>query len=215
MNKVTARYSGRGRKQRLSIHVDSSQLPGQDAPGAMGSVPIALNDIDTVPEHSALKPETSRCLKAAVRFLKYRPRSEFEVRERLRHHGYESQCVDAAIVVLKEKKLIDDRAFARFWVENRDSFSPRSQRLIKTELRQKGIDGDIIDQAVAITDDIEGAYRAAQQKARGLSHLDYDTFSHRLSAYLQRRGFGYTIVNEAVTRVWSERSETVPDYVQE
>ena len=95
--------------------------------------------------------------------------------------------------------------FARFWKENRDSFSPRSQWLTKLELRQKGVAGDIIDQVVGTIDDGDSAYRAALSKARRLSRSDYQDFRRRLGEYLKRRGFGYGVINHTVERVWEER----------
>jgi regulatory protein len=212
MKKVTATYSGKGSKKRLSIRIDGNQPFGQ---AMTGSEPVPINKLDIAIENGASMPEIyNRCLKAAVRFLRYRPRSEFEVRERLRHRGFDNQIIELTIATLKEKKLIDDQAFARFWVENRDSFSPRSQYMLKLELRQKGLASDIIEQIVAQTDDTEGAYQAARRKSHSLSHLDYDNFYRRLCQYLQRRGFGYGIIPKVVTQVWNERSETALNHIE-
>ena len=212
MKKVTAIHSGRGRFKRSSVLIEGSQALFQESPGVAGN-PVTLKELTTALENEPSQHETyQRCLNAAVRFLRYRPRSEFEVRERLRHHGYDSQIIEATIASLKEKGLVDDQAFARFWADNRDAFSPRSQRLIKMELRRKGIDGDIIDQIVAPSDDIEGVYRAAWQKARSLPRTDYQSFRRRLGDYLRRRGFGYGVIEKAVQQAWQEKAATTVAY---
>jgi regulatory protein len=99
---------------------------------------------------------------------------------------------------------VDDEAFARYWVENREAFRPRGKRSLRFELRRKGIAGSVIDDAVAHIDEADSAYRAAQGRARQLDQLDYQTFRHRLSGFLQRRGFDYDTVKETVYRLWQE-----------
>ena len=149
----------------------------------------------------------NNCLAAAVRLLSYRPRSEAEMRSRLARLSYNRDYIEETIVHLKEMGLLDDVAFARYWIENRSSFSPRSRRLLRLELRQKGVDKETITEATESVSEAEDAYCAAQKKARTLSDSDYATFWRKLMSYLQRRGFSYSISKEAVNRLWYERSE--------
>ena len=146
-----------------------------------------------------------RCLNAALRFLSYRPRSEAETRLRLRlRRGFDEETIDRVILQLKARQMIDDVAFARFWRENRESFSPRSERMLKLELRRKGIAAEVIDEVLEGIDEDEDAYRAAQKKARSLSQEDYDTFRRKLGAFLRRRGFSYEVANHALERLWRD-----------
>jgi len=145
-----------------------------------------------------------RCLNAAFYYLGYRPRSEFEIKDRLQRRGFNADCIEAAITKLKEQNLVDDMAFARFWKDSRESFSPRSQRLTRLELRRKGVSEDIINQAVHDVDDEESAYRAAINRSRRWPRSDYQEFRNRLGQYLRRRGFNYEILNRIVERVWQE-----------
>jgi len=145
-----------------------------------------------------------RCLNAAAHYLSYRPRSEFELRERLHQRGFEGDNVEAVLAKLKEQGLVDDTAFAQFWKDNRESFSPRSQWLTKLELRQKGVASDIIDRVVDDIDNDDSAYRAALSKARSLPLADYESFRRRLGEYLKRRGFGYGVINHTLERLWQE-----------
>jgi len=148
-----------------------------------------------------------RCYNAAIRCLSYRPRSEHEVTQRLMRHGYSKDTINKVISKLKEQKLIDDTAFALFWKDNRDTFQPRSQSLIKMELKKMGVANDIIEK-IGQTDDAESAYRAAIKKARSLSGCDYQEFSHRLSAYLNRRGYSYNVINHTVEQLWQAHNNT-------
>ncbi len=148
--------------------------------------------------------QLQRCLNAALNYLDYRPRSQAELAERLHRRGFDGDSVDAVLARLKTQGLVDDLAFARFWQENRQSFRPRSQRLTRRELSQKGVVRDIIDRVVAELDDEDSAYRAALLKAHRLSTADYDSFRRKLGQFLQRRGFGYGIIKTTVERVWQE-----------
>ena len=79
------------------------------------------------------------CMDAASRYLGYRARSEGELRKYLRKRGFSSQCVERTLAQLREKGYTNDSAFARLWIENRESSKPRSRSLLRWELREKGI----------------------------------------------------------------------------
>lgn len=148
-----------------------------------------------------------RCLAAAMRFLSYRPRSESETRERLLKSGFEIQYIDSAVEKLKQLDYLNDSAFARSWTEDRNAFKPRSQRVLKMELKRKGIDSDTIDAAVAGSDDAANARQLAVRKARTLPVTDFQVFRRRLGTYLQRKGFGYTVINGLIKETWQERTQ--------
>jgi regulatory protein len=147
-----------------------------------------------------------RCLNAAFQFLSFRPRSEAETRERLTSKGYGEQEIDKAIVELKRMKLINDESFAEFWKENRNSFKPRSQRMVGLELRRKGVEREVIQQVVGDIDDAENAYKVAMARVRTLAIDDFQVFRQKLGSYLQRRGFNYGVINNTVKQVWQERT---------
>jgi regulatory protein len=157
-------------------------------------------------QHAALvvKDQRARCYDAALRFLGPRPRSEREIRDRLARHDFDSHVVDGIIVRLRELRLVDDAAFAAYWVEQRAAHRPRGARLLKQELRSKGISQDVVAEALPEDDDADGAYRAVQRKAYSLRALDERTFKQRLGGFLQRRGYGYDTVRTVTTRLWSE-----------
>jgi regulatory protein len=146
-----------------------------------------------------------RCLSAATRYLSHRPRSESELKDKLRRRGFDIEIIEAVVSRLKEQGLVDDAAFARYWAENRESFSPRSRRLTRVELRQKGIADDIITEAVSVIDDETSAYKAARGKAHNLRQVEYEDFRRRLGEYLKRRGFSYGAISHAVEQVWRDQ----------
>ena len=149
----------------------------------------------------------ARCLNAAYRFLSYRPRSEAEMKDRLHRRGFVDSQIEIVINKLKEQKLLDDTAFAQFWKENREMFRPRSQRMTRMELKKKGVADEIIKEVTDDSNDMDSAYQAALKKAQRLSGEDYEVFRRRLGDYLKRRGFGYTVINQTVKRLWQEMKE--------
>jgi len=145
------------------------------------------------------------CFGAALHYLGYRPRSEAEVKRRLHRRGFNDEVVDKVIIQLKKCQQIDDVAFAHYWKDNRSSFRPRSKRLIKLELRQKGVAIETANEAVCDLDDENAAYEAGLKKASVLPASDYSEFYRRLSSHLRRRGFDYETIKSAVARLWQER----------
>jgi regulatory protein len=169
---------------------------------------LRVGDAVSADQYSTLvlKDQQARAYDAALRFLGARPRSEREIRDRLARHEFDVQVVDRVIERLRRIQLVDDVAFAAYWVEQRATHRPRGSRLLKQELRHKGVDQDVVAEALPSDDDADGAYRAAQRKATSLRAFDERTFKQRLGAFLQRRGYGYETVRPVVSRLWQEAS---------
>jgi len=210
MSRITALRAGKGRRKRVNIYLDGKyafSLAAEVAAKESLQVEqeLSADDIKTLSRSDDLH----RCFSAATLYLSYRPRSEPELRERLRRRGFDGDCVEQTVARLKKQGLLDDTAFAQFWTENRDYFSPRSQRLTRLELRKKGVPEEIIDRAVNNINDEDSAYRAGLKKARSLSRSDYPCFRRRLGDHLKRRGFSYGVINHTVERLWQEQGNQI------
>lgn len=206
MKKITAIRAGRGRKKRVNIFLDGKFAFSVEAEVALKERLRVEEELSAEQIEALTKSDdVQRCFNAAVHYLSYRPRSEPELRERLKRRGFNGDNVETVIARLKEQRLVDDTAFAQFWTDNRESFSPRSQWLTRLELRQKGVAEDIIDRVVGTIDEEDSAYRAALKKARSLPQSDYQVFRRRLGEHLKRRGFSYGVINNTVNRLWREQ----------
>ncbi|MFH1087721.1 MAG: regulatory protein RecX [Chloroflexota bacterium] len=126
------------------------------------------------------------------------------MRHRLARHGFESQVIDSAVVRLKGEKLVDDAAFAGFWVDNRVTFSPRSRRAIRAELMKKGVGREVVAEAVEGVDDEAAAYQVGLKKTRLYHGGGLEEFREFLMPFLLRRGFGREMSLRAVERLWEE-----------
>jgi regulatory protein len=89
-------------------------------------------------------------------------------------------------------------------VENRTTFRPRSRRMMTLELRQKGLDEEAIRSAVENVDDEASAYQAAQKRAVRFKGMEWNDFRKKISEFLARRGYSYTVIAPVVTRLWNE-----------
>jgi regulatory protein len=206
MSEITGIKKAKGREKRVKLYLDGKPALGLLAETALQEglrvgQEVTKGELDTLESQDRYQ----RCLNAAIRFLGYRPRSEAEVRQRLQKHGFDGECLEKSLARLKEQGLVDDIAFARFWKENRDTFSPRSKRLTKMELRRKGLSSDVIEQIIGEIDEKDSAYRAALKKAPRLATYEYQDFRRRLGDYLGRRGFDYGIIKETIERIWKEQ----------
>jgi regulatory protein len=156
-------------------------------------------------EHLRSADSIEKAFIRAMRLLSYRPRSETEIRERLRKSGQEEIVIDEVIQKLRESQLIDDEGFSKEWIENRNTFRPRSRRLLQMELKQKGIPQEIIKKTLEETqDDAILALQAARKSAHRWTGLDESEFRKKLTGFLGRRGFSYSVISEIFPVIWSD-----------
>lgn len=204
MKTITAIETQKRGRERVSIFLDGrfAFSVGRGVVEEHGLHPGQVLSDSRVEELAAAEL-FGKCLNAALRLLSYRPRSEAEIRTRLSRR-FDRETIEGVILRLRERQMIDDVAFAAFWREARDSFSPRGSRLLKAELRHKGVDPEVINEVLDGIDDEESAYRAAQKRGRTLAKEDYETFRRKLGAFLRRRGFSYEVANRTTERLWQE-----------
>src|SRR5512147_1520926 len=94
-----------------------------------------------------------RAFQQAMLFLSYRARSESEIRQNLHKHEIPGDVIEQTLERLRQAGLANDNQFARAWVENRNTFRPRSRRMIAIELRQKGLDDEAVTSALEDVND--------------------------------------------------------------
>jgi len=191
---------------RVNVYLDGQfafGLPAIEA--ARLRVGQTLEDHDI--EHLRSVDVEQKAYDCAVRFLSFRPRSEAEVRSRLKRSSTDSAVIEVVIERLRAESYLDDAEFARFWVEGRQRFSPRSVSVLRQELRRKGLDDSMIAPAVAELDAEAAAYEAARPRALRLSSVaatDPMLFRRKVGDFLLRRGFDYEVTRQVVSRLLDE-----------
>ena len=210
---ITALRTQKRHPDRVNVYLDGRFAFGlQDVVAARLRIGQHLSDeeIEALRERDGLE----KAYNHALRFLSYRPRSSYEVRRNLQEKGVPPAIIDAVVDRLTRAGLLDDAAFARYWVEQREQFKPRSAQMLRYELRQKGVENEEIEQALQELDEESSAYRAATKQARRYRHLDREAFRRKLASYLQRRGFRYDTVRSVTEQVWREIQADADDALQ-
>lgn len=136
MGVITALEVQKRNKKRVNVYLDEEFVFSLSLDEAArlhkGQV---LSDADV--EKLRDQDEVSRAFDSAARFLSYRPRSMHEVRQNLRQKSVPPAAIDAALERLSAHGYLDDRAFAEFWVRERNAFKPLSPKALRFELRKK------------------------------------------------------------------------------
>ena len=204
MAKITAIEPQKRDPNRVSIHLD-----GEYAFGLTRIVAAWLKVGQELSEDkiASLQAEEARerAYQQALLFLSYRTRSEAEIRQNLRKHEIPEDVIEQTLERLRQNRLADDEQFARAWVENRNTFRPRSRRALAMELRQKGLPDEVAQTALAGLDEEALAYEAGLKKARRLEVLEWNEYRRKLSEFLARRGFPYSVIAPVVSRIWNEK----------
>ena len=193
----------RRKKDRINVHINGEYAFSLSMITAAG---LRRGQVISPEEIERLRTEDNyeRAKQSAFNFISYRPRSISELSQNLRRKKYDENTVERVIARLIELEMLDDKEFTRYWVEQRETFKPRSRRALSYELYQKGVKREIIDEIVAEIDEDAAAYRAGLQKALRWANLPKDKFRQDLIRFLQRRGFNYSIIAPATEKLWLE-----------
>lgn len=159
------------------------------------------------------KSERTKAFNKVLNYATVRPRSEKEVNDYLKRKKI-SELIHLYIVKkLRKLKLLDDFEFARWWVEQRQSFSPRSKRILTNELRAKGIDSHIIADVLegAEIDEVKIAKDLIESKSYKWERYDENERKQKITQYLTGKGFSWDIVKSVISKL----SNSVIDINQE
>jgi regulatory protein len=211
---ITALEVQQKNKERVNVYIDGDFAFGlniMDAATLHKGQQLSETDVTRLQYGDAVIQAVDK----AAHFLQYRPRSNAEVRRNLTQKKLPADVVEAAIERLTALGYLDDEQFARFWVDNRTTFEPRGPHALRSELRQKGVSDAIIRKVLETVDAEDAAYRAAQKKLRRYRGETIFDFKRKLGGFLQRRGFGFDVVNDTLTRLIEELLETDPEYFVE
>jgi regulatory protein len=198
---VTALKAQRA-KDRVNVYLDGEFAFGLALIHALWlKIGQKLSDEDIAQLKAADTLEKAQ--QRAVNFIAYRPRTEREVRQRLKKAGANDETIGDVLARLKSAGLLDDEAFGRAWVESRVRANPRSRRMLAWELRQKGVGEEEVQAALAGVDDEENAWRAAQKRWPRLKSLEPRERRRKLMEFLARNGFDFQTIEIVMAKIES------------
>ncbi len=168
----------------------------------MSSSSPALEEVESDPYHVAQT--------IALFALGRRAKSRGELFTLLKKRGTAEEIANAVLFRLQEQGFVNDREFARYWVESRQRTKKVSRRIIIGELRTKGISDEIINEVTGeISDENEFAIAMefASRKVRSVSKLENAVAYRRMHGALSRRGFSGSVVSKVLAELGITRNE--------
>ncbi len=145
-----------------------------------------------------------QALNRAYFYLKFRPRSEEEVRDYLVKKGEKYQwsesIIDASITSLKETHLVDDTAFVEWFVNQRSSGKPKSIFALSHELQKYGVKKETVSEFFERNpvNEEDLALKALRRRWQRFQYLDRKVRFQKAAAFLSSRGFNFEIIKKSI-----------------
>jgi regulatory protein len=141
--------------------------------------------------------------KASIRYLSFRAHSEKELRDYLTKKECDPLISKRIIDSLTRNKFLNDEEFTRMWIRERTLIKPKAIRVIKMELKQKGISKELIESAFENSDDspidLDLALKLAEKKLRTIhDQTDKYKVKEKLGRYLASKGFDWDTIKAAI-----------------
>ncbi|MFF1679608.1 recombination regulator RecX [Streptomyces sp. NPDC058256] len=190
---------GRGRRRRAGFG-ESSGDP-QD-----GGAPSSSRAEKGEPPGGPAERARAICL----RLLTGTPRTRKQLADALRKREIPDDVANEVLSRYEEVGLINDSAFADAWVESRHHGRGLARRALVQELRTKGVDATLIDEAVGQLDSEQEEATARElvaRKLRATRGLDRDKRLRRLAGMLARKGYPEGMALRVVRRALEEEGE--------
>ncbi len=140
-------------------------------------------------------------------FLKFRPRSEKEVRDylykKIAKTHWSRDDADKIIEKLREESLIDDPKFVDWFVRMRTSLKPKGERMLVRELKLKGIKDELIEGYFSANkiDEEKLAAELLGKRWPRFKSLDSKKRFEKAARYLLSRGFGYEMTKKIINKL--------------
>ncbi|MFE7174165.1 recombination regulator RecX [Streptomyces sp. NPDC057616] len=196
-----ARGAGGSRGRRRRRRDEASDQGGQD--GGSSSSSRAEQE-----ESSGDPVERARAI--CLRLLTGTPRTRKQLADALRKREIPDDAAEEVLSRFEEVGLINDSAFADAWVESRHHGRGLARRALAQELRTKGVDSTLIDEAVSQLDSEQEEATArdlVERKLRATRGLDRDKRLRRLAGMLARKGYPQGMALRVVRQALEEEGE--------
>ncbi|MFD7437668.1 recombination regulator RecX [Streptomyces sp. NPDC059861] len=192
----TGARRGRGRRRR-----GFAESPAQDG----GTSSLSRAEQEESPGDPA---ERARAI--CLRLLTGTPRTRKQLADALRKREIADDVAEEVLSRFEEVGLINDSAFADAWVESRHHGRGLARRALAQELRTKGVDSTLIEDAVAQLDTEQEEATARElvaRKLRSTRGLDRDKRLRRLAGMLARKGYPEGMALRVVRQALEEEGE--------
>jgi regulatory protein len=192
------------RKARVNVYLDGKFSFGIDLDNFVKlGLKIGRELTDSEVVKIVKKAEFQKTLDKLLRFATLRSRSKKEVDDWLRRKKVHKSICKSLFDRLKHFNLIDDEAFATWWVGQRMRFKPKPKKILKQELLLKGIDKEIIRKVLEETrvDEVKVARKLLQKNVYKWERYKKAVKRQKAGQYLLRKGFSWDNVKKALDAV--------------
>jgi len=128
--------------------------------------------------------------------LNFMPRSRKELETALAKRHIEPDVAKSVLDRFEEIGMVDDAAYAELLIRSRCNTKRVSRSVLRQQLRQKGVDQVIIEEALLVVsdaDELRMATELVERKARAMSRLEPEVRKRRLFGLLARKGYNTSI----------------------
>lgn len=134
-----------------------------------------------------------KAYRKALGYLSKSPKTIRQMKKYLTDKGYDADIIEQVIVQLSNFNYLDDKAFARQFIESRIRYKPKSVFALGFELRKKGIDPAFAKELLTAYKDEELALKAVENKKQAWNRLNESERRKKMMNYLRYRGFDYSV----------------------
>jgi regulatory protein len=152
-----------------------------------------------------------------LRQLAVRPRTRAELAQALARRHIDDEVITEVLDRYDEVGIIDDAAFARAWVSSRHAGRGLARGALAGELRQRGVAGDLVDEALGTLDDEQEAATAralVDRKLRTAAGPPEAVF-RRLVGMLARKGYPAGLAISAVKDALAARDAQAAEFAEQ
>lgn len=195
MSKIT-KIETQKNKSRVNIFVDDSFFCGLNKETAIiYGLKESLEINEEKLKRAIFESEVKSAFEKALDYLSRRMYSKKELFDKLTQKGFAKEVVQQAIEKLENYHYVDDRLFAKQFVQSNQKLS---KRILTGKLFQKGVSNDIIDEILEERTDDEEYELCLIQAKKYLKSKEVLTLNDlkKMQANLARKGFGFDNINK-------------------
>lgn len=149
--------------------------------------------------------------------LEHAPRTRAELAAVLVRRGVDDEVAEQVLGRLSEVGMVDDQLFAEMWVSSRHRGRGLAGRALSQELRRKGVDDEVVREAVGRLEperELQTAQELVARRLPATRGLPADARVRRLAGLLARKGYPAGVAFRVVREALAEEGvdpDLVPD----
>ncbi len=199
---ITSVEKNRKNKEKMSVYIDGtfSFTISEDDYLSMNlydKVEISQDEIDYIKNTVNFRAAKN----TAIKYLSHKLRTEKEVAQKLHEEGFDADSTEKAIEELKSLGYINNKIYVQKFLFDRSKLKPKSKKLLKLELKSKGISEEIIDEVLDDWNVDETVIAESLVKRKfGKYDLNNENIRKKVHMFLRHRGYDYEVTEEVLRR---------------